>query len=169
MIQHIWSVLCTRSILDSTSNSISLIDSLEEIAVGGIDLADLRMKIAEGRKVMVPMTSELVTLWSRGPDDEPDRGKGRLIITQPGGATVTGPEYDIDLSKYKRLRQRSQNPGLPFVGPGRYVFRVQVQNAIGEWLDMASVPLWVHLEEEKKTVEAATPEAPGSPAVPATH
>ncbi len=156
MIEHIWSVLCARSILDSTTNSLSLIDSLEEVTFGGVDMPSLKKAVADGKRIMVPMTSELVTLWSRGADDEPDQGRARLQLQLPSEeAIIMGPESDIDLTKFKRLRQRSQNPGLPFVGPGRYVFRVQLQNEAGEWHDVAAVPLLVRLEDEQPAEGAA--------------
>jgi hypothetical protein len=81
------------------------------------------------------------------------------MLEQPSGKTLRGPDYDIDLSTHKRLRSRSQNAGLPYVGPGRYIFHVQFRPHGGDedWRDVAKVPLWVRVEYDSIIEEMAPP------------
>jgi hypothetical protein len=69
MIQHVWSVLCARAVIDSESNTISLFDVVEQIVAIGPGIA----AIGPGAEGVAPVSLELVTLWSRDSLDEAAR------------------------------------------------------------------------------------------------
>ena len=83
MINHIWSVLCQRSVIDSKSNNISLIDIFEKLEV------NLSVPVSEGKnkvkKINVPVNYEIVSLWTY---DKEDQGKNiylQIKFILPGG------------------------------------------------------------------------------------
>jgi len=143
MIEHIWSVLCSKSSIDSESNNISLIQVLEQVQVVADPLPPT------GQRFLIPENCEFVTLWSRDSANQPIKGQARLTLLPPGDQTpmVSPLEYEIDLSTHERIRMKSRMPGLPIIGSGRYIFYLQYHEE-GEttWRDAARIPLAVKVE-----------------------
>lgn len=138
MVQHVWTVLCTRSITDSETNNVSLIEVLEQLTIADPGAAP-------GVEGLVPMPLELVTLWSRETDDRPARGRGRISFERPSGLVRESvSEHDIDLTVSLRVRHRQRFMGIPIREPGRHVFRVELRDdARQNWATVATVPLEV--------------------------
>lgn len=148
MIDHIWTVLCTKSAIDRDSNNISLFEVLEQITAKGPAMGAEEL-------AMIPVNCELVTIWSRSRDNRPCRGRGHLIFLSPTDAVMKEVEYDVDLTVHVRVRHRIGINGLAVREWGRHHFRVEVQDE-GEqqWRTVSSVPLHILLEGER-------PEGPG--------
>lgn len=142
MIQHIWTVICSNSVIDQDSNNISLQSVIEQLNIAGTPPAS-------GVVPAVPISLEVVTLWARADFDVPGRGRARVTFLFPSGIP-SAPlqfEYGIDLSSFKRNRTRWHINGLPIRESGRHIFRVEFQNE-GEnvWREVATVPLEVIVE-----------------------
>jgi hypothetical protein len=136
MINHIWTVLCSKSITDQESNNISLLEVLEQLTIVGPPIPSV-----------VPVRFEVVTLWGRSDADQPSRGHARLLFLTPSDTVIGEHEYDIDLSVYQRYRTRTVMTGLPVQEAGRHHFRVQLRDeGETEWRDVANIPLQVLLE-----------------------
>jgi hypothetical protein len=136
MIQHIWSVLCSRALLDKDSNNISLIEVIEQINVGAIPPGD--------QLAAIPMPMELVTLWCRAPEDPPTSGRARVVIIGVTGTRTELPPYNIDLATYPRVRNRSRFAGVQYQQLGRMEFVVELQVGDGdEWTPVAKLPVQV--------------------------
>ena len=59
-IEHVWSVLCEKSVIDSETNNLSLTNILEEIQIS------LKEKgIIDSSEKTVPINFELVTMWRK--------------------------------------------------------------------------------------------------------
>lgn len=139
MIEHIWSVLCSRGIIDRDSNNVSLFEVLEQLNVSAPPPVTEESEIP-----FLIISCELVTLWARSNPAEPARGRARVRISAPSGKTYPVADYDIDLSSYLRYRARNRIGTLPIPEGGFYRIRVQVQDEDQEqWRDVASVPLQV--------------------------
>ena len=135
MIEHVWTVLCRRSVVDSDTNSISLIESVESIQFGLDKPKDAPTPAG------LPLELELVTLWIRSDRRVPEHSQYRVFVQLPDESErEAGESVIIDLREFERLRARVRFDGIPFVGPGRYRFVVQLQE--GEaWTTVARVPL----------------------------
>src|SRR6266542_2525413 len=135
MIEHIWSVLCSRSIIDSETNSISLLDILEQLQIASAPIPD-------GGVINVTFNFELVSLWNRGRDNEPSRGRGRILVQNPSHTIIGQSEFEIDLSSHQGMRTRTKSPGLPVQQAGRHFFVIQFQgHSETEWREVAHIPL----------------------------
>ena len=146
MIECVWAVLCSKSIIDDDTKNISLISVLEQCKielVGPIPTAK--------NPLHVPEAFELVTLWTRDDTNNPCKGRSRITIIPPDGApAVTGPEFVIDLTVHERLRMRTHVGGFPVTGSGRYKFHVEhYQESDNEWKKVVAIPLFVQLVETK--------------------
>lgn len=136
MIDHVWTVLCSKSIIDKDSNSISLLEVIEQITGRGV----------KGEAV-VPIPMELVSLWARTDPEKPARGRARVCLIEPDGSERDPFEIDIDLMTYQRSRTRFQMSGLPIRLAGRYYFRIEIHTQGEEgWGEVSRIPLEVVLQ-----------------------
>src|SRR2546422_481332 len=100
MIKHIWSVFCSRSIIEGDSNNVSLITVLEELQLtpppGGGAAAGV-----------VGLRCELVILWSREPLEGAFGGRGRVRLLAPDKTELFSGSHTINLMQVPRLRNRN--------------------------------------------------------------
>src|SRR6266496_2777341 len=102
MIEHAWSVLCSKSTIDAETNNISLIEVLEQISIA-------TGPPAAGTEGLIPLRVELVTLWMRAQPDQPGHGRGRVSFVRPSGTmTESIQEFDIPLQTTQRMRHRQR-------------------------------------------------------------
>lgn len=138
MIEHIWTVVCSMSVVDRETNNLSLFNIVEQLNI-----------LARPQPEMMPQLSlDIVTLWVRADDTTPARGHSRLTLLSPTGEELGQGEGEIDLSKHERLRMRRRFPlGLDLKISGRYHFRVELQLEDEEtWQTVAIIPLKVVVE-----------------------
>ena len=135
MIEHIWSVLCSRSVIDRDSNNISLVEVIEQLQVTGSSAG------------VLPISLELVTLWSRSHPERAAKGLARLAVIAPDGSKSEPAEYQVNLTSHQRLRGRARIQGLPIRGAGRYQFDVHIKvEGDEDWRKVASIPLDLSIE-----------------------
>ena len=136
MIDHIWTVLCSRAVIDTETNNVSLQNVIERIDIE-----------AEPKKTngILAMQLELMSFWGRSEADVPSFGYGRIDLVYPTGAITKSHDYKIDLSEFERTRYRLRIRGLHLKNiSGRYVFRVNLRNdGENEWHQVAAVPLTI--------------------------
>lgn len=133
MIGHAWTVFCLQAIIDQRTNTVTLVNAIEQLNVP----ADL----SPGDKG--PMC-EIATLWYRTDPDVPAKGKAQFRILGPNGEETTLYELEIDLSEYERLRSvRGIQVEAPMLD-GRYFIRVYLWNEeLEAWEQVAAVPIKV--------------------------
>lgn len=153
MNRFVWSVLCARSIIDSETNNISLLNVIEQISVAE--------EPVEGG--FIPGDFELVSFWTRNQDNQPLRTRIRLIAFHPSGSELGVWEAMIDLSQHRRSRHRMKFSGMPADTPGTYLFVTQQwDDGRNNWKTESEIPLSVSFvpapaEEGSETQdEAAT-------------
>jgi len=141
MIEHAWSVLCQKVIIDQESNNISL-DVIEEIHLEG-NLPPEAIRDSEG--FLVPYQLIFASLWYRNDPEIESRGKARLQLISPNGKVIGGAEIDVDLTKNSRLRTKCKFNSLPIPKnqSGYFFFHLQVQEK--EWKTVAKIPLEIKL------------------------
>jgi hypothetical protein len=135
MIEHVWTVICSRAVVDGDSNIVSLQNVIEQINVVGEPPPD----------AVIAIELEVMTLWARKDFDVPARGHARTAFLLPSGKPGIGPiESSIDLTEFKRHRSRGRFTALPIGQPGRYTFRVDYRGeGASRWRRVAAVPLEV--------------------------
>ncbi len=139
MINHIWSVLCERSIIDKDSKNISLIEVIEQLNVRG-DAVDR----------VIPIRLFLVTLWERSSKSDPVRASARLRFLDPQGNLVEKSEwkYSIDFKDYTRMRFRYAMNGLKVKGQGRHCFHLALyREKEKKWNQVATIPVLINIIE----------------------
>jgi hypothetical protein len=149
MIDHVWTVLCSRVVIDKNSNNVSIQNVIEQITIQGEPQPEQVIDIAY----------EVVSLWTRSDPDVPSRGQARLTFFIPSGRQAGSVEVELDLSEYERLRTRRVFQGLPAVEPGRHTWLVELRDeGEDDWQKVASIPIkvvFVPVESEEETAEEA--------------
>jgi hypothetical protein len=143
MVDHIWTVFCTRSVIDKGSNNISLFEVLEKISVVGEVQGGKDNKEATP---VIPVNAHLVTLWARENPSVPEKGRARIIFESPSQKPLFKTNYEINLTSGLRTRTRGNISALPVPESGWYRFSVELSTGSGSWQKVASVPLEVEVE-----------------------
>lgn len=137
MVEHIWSVLCQSSVIDSDSNNISIHNVLEQVNIQGIPPG-------EGKTGVVPQAFQIVSLFSRTELENPSSATCRMKIRRPNGDITKEFEFDADLTQKVRMRYRNIFSGLGIFEAGLYRFDIEIkQSGSDDWKSVARIPLEV--------------------------
>lgn len=134
MIEHVWSVVCSKAVTDRETNSVSLQTVLEQLNVKGEPKPDN----------LVPMQFDVMSLWSRSDDNKPCKGRMRMTYVSPSGKVLITTEGKINLLNTERFRSKIHSHGIPIGERGRYKFIVELQQeGEREWNQVARIPFTV--------------------------
>jgi hypothetical protein len=148
MAQHIWSILCTRTIVDERTHNVTIVDVIEQLNIES-------PPPQTGPITMIPINYEIVSLWMRDRPEVAEDKDARLKCVLPNGQTVTAVPFKITLTNLRYRTVASAN-GLPFVGAGIYSFEIEVRESEG-WKSVARLPLQVVIGA---TAQGQVPEPP---------
>ncbi len=141
MIEHLWTVLCTKAIYDSETNNVSLIEVLEQINLP----RDISFPVQVGIKL------DLVAVWMRSPINKPTKGTARVTLLTPSKEKSKPVELPIDLSHSERHRSRFRFLGVPIKEPGYHYFLVEYrEQGKSRWEQATKVPLSIRLMEKSE-------------------
>ena len=134
MIQHVWSVACQSASFDTQTNSVSLLNTLENIIVFG----------EPTRETPVPFSCEIVSLWARENVDTGCSGQMRVLLNSSGEKAPDVIMLEIDLTRTPFHRTRITIGVLPLTSSGRFEFQVEYRLADEEtWRPAAKLPFLV--------------------------
>ena len=131
MIEHIWTVICSRAIIDKDSNNVSLQNVLEEFKIFSHPQPD----------GLLPINYDLITLWIRADEDNPCEANSRFSLISPSGINLFQMEQPVDLTKNERTRNKLRFAGFPATEEGKHYFIVELQTEDGTWNEKKRIPL----------------------------
>lgn len=138
-MNHIWTVACSRAVIDKDSNNVSLQNILE-----GLTIRD-----EPKPKGVLPIELDVVSFWTRESNSDPETALSRLRFISPSGETLGEFKTTVDLTEYERSRTKITFRGLPLDEEGIYQFRVDHKRSeAGRWRKVAEVPLKVEFRAE---------------------
>lgn len=139
MIRNVWTVLCKRFIEDKLTNNISLIDTINRIA---IDLPE-----DAPSDVNIVLDARLATFWFNDSDDDITT-KVRLNIVNPDGKKTEDVEQDITVLAKKYHRWMVNIHAIGIHGVGFYDFELRLKHPENNrWNLVASVPVEVIVKQ----------------------
>lgn len=144
MARHVFSVLCRRSITDQGSNLLSIVDVLDGITVAPSEPEDGTRKNAPAT---LALDASFVSQFTRSELNKAEELDVRVQLMGPTGKKLGGTSTPIDLTRFQNYRMSTKFERLPFVGPGRYEFKVQLQEG-KRWRTVASIPLAVTVQAQ---------------------
>ena len=150
MIKHIWSVLCQRSVVDSQSNNVSLIDVFEQLRVGISPFDSSDTSVSEG--ISIPVQYELVNFWSKTNEVVEEKGSIRIVLLDPKGKEIKRMDKDLIIPQTnRRMREINKIQGISLKGNGIYNFVVSIKQEDSDlYITVAEIPLEVKIGEDTK-------------------
>jgi hypothetical protein len=137
MIQHVFSVLCMRAVIDRESNNLSLFEVIERLTAP-----------AGNNEGLLNIQVDLVSVWSRSNLVEACRGRARMRIQSPDGTALGDAViYDVDLTAFVRARNTIRFGALPFKGTGYHFFIIEKETEEDNWQEVGKLPLELALEQ----------------------
>lgn len=150
MAEHVWSVLCDRSVIDKSSNQVSLLNVVESLKLF-VDKEELdKLRQLGGGSEEAPSFKRrmhFVTWWVRSALDVPETVPIRIVVISPRGERGGTASATVDLSEKSSYRIQIVIDGLKYLGEGRYWFAVEQKVDEEEWSEVARVPLSVAVTE----------------------
>ena len=146
-IEHIWTVLCTASSVDSQSNNITLFNVLEQLNISRKnDAPPLDVKNGEP----LPFQMELISLWRKLGINEKVAGVVKNVLINPLGQEVGSQIMPLEIkSPNRRMRTRVQINGVQITGPGYYTWQVRLVDGKSEHI-VANVPFEIFISNDSK-------------------
>jgi hypothetical protein len=146
MAEHIWSVLCSKHLIEPQTNLMSLFEVVEKITIVGGE-ERLAHSHAEGKRgFLFPVQMEVVTYWLRSNLSEPESSEGRVIVKSPEGEVVLSQEFMIDLQHEEGGYRHIVTYGVfPLSSFGTHWFVVEQRRSskakVPKWSREARIPL----------------------------
>jgi len=142
-IKHIWTVLCSNSSIDQSTNNVSLFNVIEQITLG----LKPNVKINYEEEKGIPINMELVTLWQRLGDLT--SFEQSVEIVDPKGKVLAQNQISFEFpNKVSRSRVGFKLIGLKVTGAGEYVFRVSVkEKGKARFEQVQETPLDIRMEK----------------------
>jgi len=141
MINHQFSLICNRAVVDENSKSISIFDIIEQITV-----------FAEpDQTIHLPLHFEIFSLWMRSEMDTPAKEISRVSLKDPNGISKKHIEVDVDLTKSVFFRSIIRISGIELRCPGIYNFIIELKQKDEKWKEVSSIPFIVIYKPPKKS------------------
>ena len=139
--EHIWSLLCSTSVVDKDTNNVSVFNLVEQLNVN-IDLT--KIKNNKDSKIGIPVNFQLINRFAV---KENKNFQLRIEMISPDNESSVLIEKDIEIAKgITSMRVRNMIGVLPLKGSGTYHFHVNVRADKNEDFSTAAiVPLGVTL------------------------
>jgi hypothetical protein len=144
MAEHVWSVLCTKSIVDSKSNQLTLVEAIQRINVNR-EQKSLEQEMEKHGGFLFPM--ELVSLWVRTDPEVGETTTAKLTLSDPTSGVRREWITSVDLESHSSMRLRYGLEGVPWGGAGRYWLVVSESIGEGQWKIWSRVPLEIKINE----------------------
>jgi hypothetical protein len=150
MAEHVWTVLCRATLLDSNSGVLSLSDITELLTItggAGEDIeAEMKASRAAGRAgELWPVRLRLVSWWVRTDLAKPESEQLRVSMIDPAGEAVSTQSITVNLVNHTSQRINLGLNWMPINAAGRYWFVVEHQQGAkgkkGRWTKAAAIPL----------------------------
>ena len=141
MIRHIWTVYCQDVLIDR-QNNVSMIRVIDQITLGpeadGVELYE------------IPVSSKLITLWTREEWDTPVTSKMRMRFIGPDGSELpsSAPSMVVDLQEHLRSRVTGELDNLLIKGSGTHEWVVERLDEGKEdsWIEEARIPVEIKIK-----------------------
>lgn len=147
-IKHIWTVLCTTSVIDQESNNITL-TTLEKLAIGLSP--EGKKALAEKGEISINFPIEIISMLKK---DSPNKEKFDVDLTifDPAGKEMITSKSVVEMEKsMRRMRYRNRIRNMKISISGDYIFRISIKEpSSSKYEIVAEVPLELNIESAKQ-------------------
>ena len=125
-MKHIWSVLCQRSIIDRSSNTVSLIDVLEQLNIN-VSPEQVAKKSDEG--IVIQINFDIVSFWTKDSNEtKPANFEVVVEFNDPDGKKLRSFNKSVEVAEnYQRIRTQIRVPNLQVFQAGTHSIRIRIK------------------------------------------
>ena len=142
MTKHIWSVLCKKTIIDTDTNNISLIDVFEQLQ------AKVNLPQNKNIKLSIPLEYEVVNFWYKENSNKKEEVDVEITLIDPNNKSLKSFINTITIpDNKKRVRTRLKITGLPITISGIYRFIIKTKEKnTKNYKQVAELPIEIKIE-----------------------
>lgn len=126
MARNLWSILCSKAIVEHGTGNISLIDVFDEVSLHHTRLNELESNL----QPILSINMSIASLWEDDGADGLEELHYRVSITTPSDKSYKLPVQTLSLEPSARYRGLINLEGLPYGGEGKYLFSIELMEAI---------------------------------------
>lgn len=131
-IEHVWSIICSSSILDSETNNLTLSNLIEKITIDIPEDELKKIKEAKSEGILFPMNFEVVSRFRKiDKDKDVPPFSYQIVMQNPEGKTMlSSNEQQINFPKgIYNMRVRTRLNQLPIQKTGDYFISIQTKDS----------------------------------------
>ena len=147
-MKHVWSILCTKSIIDNTTNNISLFDIVEKLV---ITLKPQEKQVARSKPITLPVSFEIVSLLTKKQQKQSEKAELIIELLNPKKKKIIEHNKKIEIPKnFNRIRVRGKINALTVEENGTYLFVIKLKEEKQIVKKVAEIPLEISTIVETK-------------------
>ena len=155
MIKHVWSVMARQSIIDPDTNSVTIVEVLENIRID-VQLKDNPLMSEYDREQVnaFPMNFELISLFYRKKKGLAKTVYSEIKVVDAAGKVIGEFTNPVEFqAEHDRMRMRAKFDSIGVNKSGEYNFKVYLkQTEDGEAELVAEIPLSVSINIDGEQV-----------------
>ena len=153
-LTHVWSVVCSNSLLDKDTNNLSLFNTIEKFTFQ-IPESDMeKLKKEKKENIVFPAQFEVVSRFARQESGTVEAFDYKVSLMNPENKSVAHSMQKLAVDKnIKNFRVRTKFQSLPVNGLGDYIVLVEFKEVSeNRYNKVAELPLEVTISSipEKK-------------------
>jgi len=147
-MKHVWSILCTKSIIDNATNNISLFDIVEKLV---ITLKPQEKQVARSKPITLPVSFEIVSLLTKKQQKQSEKAELIIELLNPKKKKIIEHKKKIEIPKdFNRIRVRGKINALTVEENGTYLFVIKLKEEKQIVKKVAEIPLEISTTVETK-------------------
>lgn len=136
-MKNLWSILCSKSVIDSTTNQLSLFDCIDEITINFSNAEDIKKPTKN-----IPINFEIVSLWLDESISQTRKFDYTIDIIDPEGKMLKEITKEAVIEKNKkRLRTIMRISGMAVTTEGKYIFKIKYKEAKNNFIIVSEIPV----------------------------
>ncbi len=159
-VEHVWSLICSSSSIDSETNNLSLYNVIERITVTVSSTVVEKAKADNSKGLLTPIDFEVVSRFRKKTESKTTTFDIRLRLLSPDSRILmTSVEQRIAMREgIRNMRVRNRFNALPVEKSGDYIIIIDVKE-IEEthYNEVGRIPLEIIVNVEEKAENKKTP------------
>ncbi len=142
-VKHIMTVACGSSAVDRDSNSLSILNVIEEITVNLDSVQNQPIDLSQKKGVQFPF--EIVSVWGRLNNSDDISAEIKIVLHDPDGVVMQELPYKLEIKAiHQRMRIRIKSNGLNITKQGDYYFSILLKSG-DSFEEVGQVPLVIKI------------------------
>ncbi|HRV75920.1 MAG: hypothetical protein H6799_01275 [Candidatus Nomurabacteria bacterium] len=143
MIEHIWTIICKESKIDSDTNSITIIDALENL---NFDIPEAEVNFQKGKTNLFNVPFEIVSMFYRDKKGRIETHDYYVDIIDPSSKQIGKVEAKIRFEpQHNRMRSRIKFDTIGVTTEGVYKFKLYLKKKGEKDKLLTSIPLEINI------------------------